>query len=389
MTAAGAAMFGVYLLVLALSAAIALGATLAAWLATTRCQATALFAVRGPHERPRWGGAVIFLSFACTPFVASMISADAAGFFRPRSGEFAGFLAAAMLIFLVGLFDDLRIATWQQKVAVEVAAAVAVYAAGYRMDRIGFPWGPEVDLRWAGFGVTVLWVLFFTNALNLIDGRDGLATGVGALAAVTLAAIGASAHHPAVALLLVALAGAQLAFLPFNLPPASLYIGDSGALLLGFVLGSLSVRATTGATSAVFIAVTAVALAYPLLDAALAAVRRVLDGRHPFLGDQDHIHHRLEEAGFGPRGILLVTWGLSGLFSAGALLLHYVDWFVSEALVLLAVAGLVTFVLTRLGYIASLWNSRAVVAVRMRVSLPDGASTASPSPTTAPADGDS
>jgi len=360
-------MVGVYLLTLALSAGIAVLATLSFHVLSSRPRWAALFRARGQHERPRWGGAAIFLAFALTPFLASIFSPRAADLFEPRSKEFLGFLFAAFLIFLVGMFDDLRVASWQQKLAVQIAAGAAVYAADYRIDRIGLPWGPEMPLGWGGAVVTVLWIVFFTNALNLIDGRDGVATGVGALAAVTLAAIGASAHHPTVALLLVALTGAQLGFLPWNLPPASLYIGDSGALLLGFLLGSFAIRATTGPTGAVFVAVAVVALAFPVLDAMLAAVRRLLDGRHPFLGDQDHIHHRLEESGFGPRGLLLVIWGLSILFGAGALLLHYVGWFVSEALVLLALVTLVTATLSRLGYIASLWNSKGIVSLRVRL----------------------
>ena len=188
---------------------------------------------------------------------------------------------------------------------------------------------------------------------------------------MTLAQIAANAEHPTVALLLVAMAGAGLGLLPFNLPPASVYLGDSGAYLLGFILGSLSIRAATGVTDVVFVAVPLVALGYPILDTLLAAVRRMMDHRHPLLGDEDHIHHRLELAGFGPRGLLMVVYTVSALFATGAILLHYVHVFVLEAAVLGGTLLLVAVILTKLGYAISLWNSASMVWLRRRLRPAD------------------
>ena len=176
--------------------------------------------------------------------------------------------------------------------------------------------GPSLHFGAFGIVVTVLWIYACTNAFNWIDGRDGVALGVAVLAAVTMAQIGAHSAHPTVALLLVALAGAGLGFLPFNLPPASMYTGDSGAYVLGFIIGTLSIRAATGPTNEVFIAVPLVALGFPLMDLGLATIRRSLQHRHPMIGDADHIHHRLERAGAGPRGIVVITYTLAVLFSA-------------------------------------------------------------------------
>jgi UDP-GlcNAc:undecaprenyl-phosphate GlcNAc-1-phosphate transferase len=170
-----------------------------------------------------------------------------------------------------------------------------------------------------------------------------------------------------VALLLVAVAGAGLGLLPFNLPPASAYLGDSGALLLGFLLGSLSIRAATGVTDVVFVAVPIVALGFPILDTVLAAVRRMLDHRHPLLGDEDHIHHRLEVAGFGPRGVLVVIGAVSMLFSGGAILLHHVHHFALEGAVFGGTLLIVAVMLTKLGYVLSLWNSASMVWLRRRL----------------------
>lgn len=372
----------VYLLTLLLAAAIALATTLGLQ-ALSRAGTLAVageWADRyvgrllpldrraGPAGRPKIGGLAVFLAFAVTPFLASALSSEASELFSPKSRTFLGFLGACALVFAIGLVDDWRAMSFKQKFVGQVAAAGAVFAAGYRIDSVSFPWGPEISLGYAAFFATVLWVVFFTNAINLVDGKDGVAVGVSILAAATLAQIASHSEHPTVALLLVGLAGAGLGFLVFNLPPASSMLGDSGALLLGFVIGSLSIRGATGVTESVFISVPIVALGFPILDTLLAFTRRVLDRRHPFLRDVDHIHHRLEvEVGLGPRAILAVLYGLTVLFSAGAILLHYVDHFLMELAVFGALIFLVGGIMTRLGYAVSLWNSDRLLWLRRRL----------------------
>ena len=365
-------MLEAYLITPALAVGMGLGAVLLLQVTARTLRFAGLFQREGGDgERPRWGGLAIFVAFALTPFVASAVSEKASEFFSPKSGDFLGFLGACAFIFAIGFLDDWKVLSWRPKLLAQVAAASAVYSVGYRIDVVGLPWGPELTLGFLAPVATVLWIVFFTNAINLVDGRDGLAPGVAILAAVTLAQIAANAEHPTVALLLVAMAGAGLGLLPFNLPPASVYLGDSGAYLLGFILGSLSIRAATGVTDVVFVAVPLVALGYPILDTLLAAVRRMMDHRHPLLGDEDHIHHRLELAGFGPRGLLMVVYTVSALFATGAILLHYVHVFVLEAAVLGGTLLLVAVILTKLGYAISLWNSASMVWLRRRLRPAD------------------
>ncbi len=361
-------MLDVYLLTLALAVGIGLLATLVSYVASRAVVRIGAFHQRrGPNERPRWGGVAIFVTFALVPFIASAFSDEAADLFSPKSSEFIAFLCACSVIFVLGFVDDWLVLDWRPKLIAQVGAAIAVYMAGYSIDRVGLPWGADFPLGPMAPVLTVLWIVFFTNAVNLIDGRDGVATGVAVLAAATLAMIAASADHPTVALLLMAIAGAGLGLLPFNLPPASVFLGDSGALLFGFVLAALSIRATTGSSDAVFIAVPIVALGLPILDTLLAFVRRSLDFRHPLLRDEDHIHHRLEEAGFGPRGLVVVLYTVACLFSFGALMLHYVHVFGLELVVLAGTLLLVAVILTKLGYVLSLWNSTSIVWVRERM----------------------
>ncbi len=367
-------MLDIYLLTLVLSIGIGLASTLLLMAVSRTERFLTLFHVRGTMEKPRWGGAVFIITFGLTPFIASAVSPHASEFLSPKSGSFLGLLAATSLVFLVGFFDDVKLASPAFRSAVFLAGGTAAYMAGYRIDDIGLPWGSSIHLGPAGFFATVLWIYAMTNAINFIDGRDGVALGVGIFACVTVAQVAAHASHPTVALLLVALVGAGLGLLPFNLPPASAYVGDSGAYVMGFVLGTLSIRAATGPSNEVFIAVPLVALGYPILDLVLAPTRRLLQHRHPMIGDEDHIHHRLEAYGAGPRGMLVVIYGLAALFSVGAILLHYFQQTWIELSVLAAMAAIVVVTLARLGYILTMWNSRSIVWLRQRVFAPQNAS---------------
>lgn len=364
-------MLDIYLLTLVVSIAIGLFASILLLTLSRTERFIGLFNIRGTAERPRWGGLVFLATFALTPFLASAISSHASEFFSPKSGSFLGLLAATSMVFLVGFLDDVRLTSPQLRLGVFLVGGIAAYAAGYRMDDIGLPWGQSIHLGFIGFFVTVFWIVAVTNAVNFIDGRDGVALGVAIFACVTMAQIAAHSSHPTVALLLVALVGSGLGFLPFNLPQASLYVGDSGAYVLGFVLGTLSVRASTGPTDEIFIAVPLVALGYPILDLVVQLTRRLLQHKHPMIGDQDHIHHRLEALGAGPRGMLAVIYGLAAIFSTGAILLHYLDNTLLEGAVFVAVIGTVTLVLLKLGYVVTIWNSHSIVWLRQRVFAPE------------------
>jgi UDP-GlcNAc:undecaprenyl-phosphate GlcNAc-1-phosphate transferase len=354
--------------IVALSAAGVLG-----WAAPRLPASLPLGGLRSrPSVAAPLGGIALLLGFTLAPFIAAGLSDKAAEYFNPKRTEFLGFLGATALVFLTGLIDDWRAIKPWQKLAGQLVAGGAVFAAGYQLEAIGLPWGGSFDLGIFALPATLLWVVFFTNALNLIDGKDGLATGVGVLAAAALAAVAANTEHPAVALLFVGLAGAGLGFLPFNLPAASLILGDAGALVFGFLLSTLSIRGATGIEGEVFVAVPLLAMGFPVLDTLLSAARRLLDRRDPFSGDRDHIHHRLEAVAIGPRFSLGVLYALSAAFAVAALLTHYVHALVVEAAVFFGLLALVAFVLGRLGYILTLWNSQRVVSLRRRIARGQG-----------------
>jgi UDP-GlcNAc:undecaprenyl-phosphate GlcNAc-1-phosphate transferase len=216
---------------------------------------------------------------------------------------------AVALIFLVGLADDLwGLKPWHKILGQLAAAGLAVHAGVL----IGGIRGHEMP-GWLGMGVTVVWLIGCTNAVNLIDGVDGLATGVGLFATLTTLAAALMGRNVELALATAPLAGALLGFLRYNFNPASIFLGDCGSLPLGFLLGCFAVQWGQKSTTLLGMTAPLMALAIPLLDTALAIVRRFLRREPIFGADSGHIHHRLLARGMTPRGVALLLYGVCGL----------------------------------------------------------------------------
>jgi len=348
----------VYFLVFVLAAAVAWGLT--AFLPVKRLARPA----EARLGRRRVGGLAIFTAFVLALVLASLVSSDLSDLLASHKGETAGLLGAALMILLLGLLDDLREVNFKIKFLVQIAAACLVFVIGYRIEDVSLPWGATFSLGWAAPLLTILWLVFLTNAINLIDGKDGIAAGVAIIVAVPLAFIAADVDDPLVAAQLAAVAGACAGFLPFNLPVASRLLGDSGALLLGFLLAALAIEGSIGVTGSMFISVPIVALGFPILDTLLAFVRRAANLRHPFVRDLDHIQHRLEQRGLSDREVVLSLYALCILFSGAALTIHYVEATGAEFLSFFAFGAAIAAVLFRLGYASSLWNSAAATSLR-------------------------
>jgi UDP-GlcNAc:undecaprenyl-phosphate GlcNAc-1-phosphate transferase len=226
---------------------------------------------------------------------------------------------ALAVIFGTGLVDDVvSIRPWKKLTAEVVAASLAWFGgihisgiAGYNMIGI------------LGFVGTVLWIVACTNAINLIDGVDGLAAGISLFAALTMLIASSINHNFPLALAVVSLVGALIGFLRYNLNPASIFLGDSGSLTLGFLLGCYA--AVWGEKSSTVLGMTAplIVLAVPLLDVALAIVRRFLRGQPIFGADRDHIHHRLLSRGYAPHHVVLLMYGVCSVGATISLLLTF------------------------------------------------------------------
>jgi len=263
---------------------------------------------------PRLGG---------IPILAA-VAAALAIFARVEGGAFAAavesvvpLVPAALLVFAVGVADDLWDLNAWLKLAGQFAAAAWLWFAGLRIDSIS---GQVFsDDAWVTFPLTVLWLLAATNAFNLIDGIDGLASGVGLFATTTILLSALLKGDEELQILTIPLAAALLAFLRYNFNPATIFLGDSGAMLIGFLLGGYSILWSH--KSATLLAMTApvFALAFPIAETGVSVARRWLRGAPIFGADRGHIHHRLLEKGMGPRQAAMVLYGVSALGAAVSL----------------------------------------------------------------------
>ena len=218
---------------------------------------------------------------------------------------------AAALIFITGLLDDLKGLKPWQKLAGQLAAALTACWAGVSISGFG-----ALHLSpWLAIPITVFWLLACTNAFNLIDGVDGLAAGVGLFATITMLLAALLQNNVPLALATIPLAGALLGFLRYNFNPATIFLGDSGSLLIGFLLGCYGVLWSEKSATILGMTAPMMALAIPLLDTSLAIVRRFLRQKPIFTADRGHIHHRLLDRGFTPRKVALTLYAACGIFA--------------------------------------------------------------------------
>jgi len=321
---------------------------------------------------PRIGGLAILAGFAVSIVVMATVSDEANRFIREERREFIALIACGAVVCALGARDDFRDIDWRIKMGTHFGAAIVLYAAGYRIGEMTFPGGGTISLGLFDPIVTVFWIILVTNAVNLIDGRDGVATGVAALVSGTMSYIAWDLGHDLIAMLFAALAGASLGFVPLNLPSARRFLGDSGAYFLGFMIAGLSVAGFVDTTGRVPLYIPLVALGLPVLDTGVAFLRRFLDGRHPFKADMDHFHDRLERvAGFSPIQVTLAAYIVTAMFCLGALLAH--RWYkdVGSAVVGAGVLVFAFGIIVVLGYASSFWNSTRVLAWRGRTPAPE------------------
>ena len=254
------------------------------------------------------------------------------------------------IIALLGLYDDLRGANATKKFLIQFAVAGLLFKLGFRFDVIANPFGEPIALGWASLPVTMLWVVGVINAMNLIDGLDGLAGGVALVAVITTFLVSLQRGHPLMMLFSSALAGAIVGFLFYNFNPASIFMGDTGSMFLGFVLAATAIQTNQKASTAVAVLIPGIALGLPIMDTLLAIGRRAVRGRPLFQADKEHIHHKLLDRGLSHRQAVLILYGFCICSAAPLSILTYASSGQSAAL--LVVLALLAFVFLRsLGYV--------------------------------------
>lgn len=277
---------------------------------------TKLNALDNPNKRkihqlpiPTLGGLAIFISFMLGLLII-----------QPSGDYHIAILCGGFIILVLGFFDDLYTLTAKAKFLGQIIAAViVVFGGGLQAEFINLPFGGQVEFGFLSTVITLLWIIGITNAINLIDGLDGLAAGISAIALFSIAGMALIMGNIYVMTMALILFFSILGFLPYNFFPAKIFMGDTGALFLGFMIAVLSLLGFKNVTIVSFI-IPIFILAVPIFDTLIAMTRRFVQGRPMTSPDSSHLHHRLLRLGFTHKQTVIFIYALSGMFSLVAIL---------------------------------------------------------------------
>jgi UDP-GlcNAc:undecaprenyl-phosphate/decaprenyl-phosphate GlcNAc-1-phosphate transferase len=313
------------------------------------------------HPVPRLGGVGIvagaygaLLLGLFVPDVRTTLSADGWRLF--------GLGMAGLVVAAVGAWDDVHGLRAREKLAAQMGVALVLYTFGFRIEEVGIPFGEPIVLGPLSLPVTLFWIAGVANALNLIDGLDGLAGGIALTGTLVVLALGAKGGDLPSVLVAVALAGGVLGFLFYNVNPASIFMGDGGSLFLGTVLAALAIRPQAHAAHEMSLLAMALALGVPIADTLAAMIRRAARGMPMSSADREHLHHRLLDIGLPHSRAVLALWAATALLAASGVYVACGSSGRGPVLVLVLSAGLV--VLYKLGIIRA--GSPELLARRQR-----------------------
>ncbi len=257
------------------------------------------------HNKPMpyFGGLAIYVSIMACMFV-----------YMPHTATNLHIMAGATIIVLTGVVDDMYDMPAKIKMLMQIIAAIVAIRGGVQIHFITNPLsatGMSYLLTWLSYPLTLFWLVGITNTINLIDGLDGLASGVASIAATTLLFTASKVGHDFIVLQCAIIAGASLGFLPFNFNPAKIFMGDTGALLLGYMLAVTSILGMVKSVAAVALAVPIFALGLPIFDTTFAIIRRFINKKPIMQADKDHLHHKLMKSGLNQRQTVLIMYFIS------------------------------------------------------------------------------
>lgn len=256
------------------------------------------------------------------------------------------------VIIIAGIIDDIRELSPRYKMLFQLLAGIILIIGGVKVDFITNPFAQGsgiIYLNWLSIPITLFWVVGITNTLNFIDGLDGLSAGVAMISSLSLMIVAARFGQSTVVMLAALVAGACLGFLPFNFNPAKIFMGDTGAMFLGFMLAAISIEGVMKSVAAIAIIAPIIILGVPIFDTTFAIFRRLLNGQSVATADKGHLHHRLLNRGFSQKKAVLILYAMSALFGIFAVLISRAN---SKQAIYLAGAMLVITVVfaIRLGF---------------------------------------
>ncbi|MEA3359269.1 MAG: MraY family glycosyltransferase [Thermodesulfobacteriota bacterium] len=274
-------------------------------------------AVDEPNERkvhtktiPRFGGPAIVVSFLLTLSFISLFINNNVSDLLVLNRQTGLILLGAFIVFGAGLLDDLYRLRWTIKLLLQVLGASTTFLAGLKIGHVDF-FGLSLHFGVFSYVVTIFWFLLFINAVNLIDGLDGLAAGITFFACAVMVIFSIAIQNWLVASLFTALAGSTLGFLRYNFNPARIFLGDGGSYFLGYAIAAFSIMGSTKSHMGTIMLIPLVGMGVPLFDTILSPVRRFILGQHMFHPDKGHVHHKLVEMGLSTRKAVLFIYGIS------------------------------------------------------------------------------
>ncbi|HPD13486.1 MAG TPA: MraY family glycosyltransferase [Planctomycetota bacterium] len=314
---------------------------------------------------PRVGGVAIIVATAAAVLLGMTLTNIIGTALRAAQKGLLVILAFAGLVAVAGLVDDVRGLRARYKLLIQVAAACGVCAFGIRIEAIVVKGVLSLDLGWLSWPLTVLWIVGITNAVNLIDGLDGLCAGICAAACAVIGIFAIHTNQAVMAVLMAALLGSLLGFLYHNFNPAKVFMGDCGTYFLGFVLATASVFCATKASTIVGLALPALALGVPIFDTLFSMLRRFLERRSIFAPDRGHIHHRLIDMGVQHRHVVLILY-LVTILAAGMGLFMMLT---RDAGQLLVLAGVLVLLLLVFGIAGSVSLSDTMAGIQRKLAI--------------------
>ena len=279
---------------------------------------------------PNIGGIAIYGGFIISVLI-----------FSPLNSKLLGIMLGGTVIIFLGIIDDLCEISPLIKLLGQFGAAIILISFGVEIQFITNPFGGLFYLGVWSIPVTILWIVGITNTVNLVDGLDGLAAGVSAIAAITLFLVGLQEGQTIAAILALAIAGSSLGFLKFNFHPAEIFMGDAGAMFLGYVLAGVSVIGALKSAAAVTLIVPVLALGIPIFDTIFAIIRRLYNKRPISEADHGHIHHRLLALGWSQAEAVLIVYGISIFLGLMALIINGSNLQDAFILLVIIVGGLI------------------------------------------------
>jgi len=321
------------------------------------------------HKRPvpRIGGVAIVVAIA----IAAAIWVD-------LDGPWLGILLGTLLAAAIGLVDDIHGVRPSLKMgAIVLVALIPVVGYDVTFDHVTLPLIGDHDLGWLAYPLTILWIAAVANLVNLIDGMDGLAAGIVAIAACSYAILGASFGRENAAVLAAIVCGATLAFLAFNYHPARIFMGDTGALALGFLLAALAVQGVMKTAATIALIGPLLVLAVPILDTSFVVLKRLKYRRPPWSADQNHFYHRFMRIGLSQRRTAAYLHVWAALLSAYAILLRFAPprpkgvWDLENTVVAIAAGLFVLAASVWMVYTLEILKQRHLAALRLRKPVPD------------------